>query len=91
MHEGAGNLDIAVTADSQFLYSLNSGNETIGVFAINQEGKTLLNLSEDPVISSRQKPGLTALPCSNLDPQRELRIGPQLTFSPHFWVCKTSG
>jgi 6-phosphogluconolactonase len=50
---GAGNLDIAVTADSQFLYSLNSGNGTIGVFAIEQAGGALVNLSEDPVISAK--------------------------------------
>ena len=50
---GAGNLDIAVTADSQFLYSLNSGNGTIGVFAIEQQGGALLNLSEDAVISAK--------------------------------------
>jgi 6-phosphogluconolactonase (cycloisomerase 2 family) len=50
---GAVNLDIAVTADSQFLYSLNSGNGTIGVFAIQQQGGALVNLSEDPVISAR--------------------------------------
>jgi len=50
---GAGNLDIAVTADSQFLYSLNSGNGTIGVFAIDQEGGALVNLSEDAVISAK--------------------------------------
>ena len=50
---GSANLDIAVTADSQFLYSLNSGNGTIGVFAIDQEGGALLNLSEDPVISAK--------------------------------------
>lgn len=49
---GAGNLDIAVTADSQFLYSLNSGNGTIGVFAIEQQGGALVNLSEDAVISA---------------------------------------
>ena len=50
---GAGNLDIAVTADSQFLYSLNSGNGTIGVFEIQQQGGALVNLSEDSVISAR--------------------------------------
>ena len=50
---GSGNLDIAVTADSQFLYSLNSGNGTIGVFAIDQAGGALINLSEDPVISAK--------------------------------------
>lgn len=50
---GSVNLDIAVTADSQFLYSLNSGNGTIGVFAIEQEGGALVNLSEDSVISAK--------------------------------------
>ena len=50
---GAGNLDIAVTADSQFLYSLNSGNGTIGVFEIQQQGGALVNLSEDSVISAK--------------------------------------
>ena len=50
---GAGNLDIAVTADSKFLYSLNSGDGTIGVFAINQQGGALSNVSEDPVISAK--------------------------------------
>ena len=49
---GSGNLDIAVTADSQFLYTLNSGNGTIGVFAIQQQGGALVNLSEDPVIAA---------------------------------------
>ena len=50
---GAGNLDIAVTADSLFLYSLNSGNGTIGVFEIQQDGGTLVPVSEDPVISAK--------------------------------------
>src|ERR1700751_2439277 len=50
---GSGNLDIAVTADSQFLYSLNSGNGTIGIFAIDQQGGALINLSEDSVISAK--------------------------------------
>jgi len=50
---GAGNLDIAVTADSLFLYSLNSGNGTIGVFEIQQDGVTLVPVSEDPVISAK--------------------------------------
>ena len=47
---GAGNLDIAVTADSKFLYTLNSGNGTIGVFAIQQQGGALVDVSEDAVI-----------------------------------------
>jgi 6-phosphogluconolactonase (cycloisomerase 2 family) len=50
---GAGNLDVAVTADSKFLYSLNSGNGTIGVFAIDQQGGALSSVSEDPVISAK--------------------------------------
>ena len=50
---GAGNLDIAVTADSKFLYTLNSGDGTIGVFAIQQQGGALVNLSEDAVISAK--------------------------------------
>jgi 6-phosphogluconolactonase (cycloisomerase 2 family) len=50
---GAGNLDIAVTADSQFLYTLNSGDGTIGIFAIERQGGALVNLSEDPVISAK--------------------------------------
>jgi 6-phosphogluconolactonase (cycloisomerase 2 family) len=50
---GAGNLDIAVTADSKFLYTLNSGDGTIGVFAIQQQGGALVNVSEDAVISAK--------------------------------------
>src|SRR5215469_1845541 len=50
---GSVNLDIAVTADSQFLYTLNSGNGTIGVFAIEQQGGGLVNLSEDPLLSAK--------------------------------------
>jgi 6-phosphogluconolactonase len=38
---GSGNLDIAITADSKFLYSLNSGNGTIGIFGISQEDGSL--------------------------------------------------
>jgi 6-phosphogluconolactonase len=49
---GAGNLDIAVTADSKFLYTLNSGDGAIGVFAIQQQGGALVNVSEDAVISA---------------------------------------
>ena len=48
---GAVNLDIAVSSDSKFLYSLNSGNGTIGIFAIQEDG-TLLNLSEAHAISA---------------------------------------
>ena len=39
------NLDIAVSADSKFLYTLNSGTGTTSVFVINQDG-SLNNLGE---------------------------------------------
>jgi 6-phosphogluconolactonase len=42
---GAGNLDIAVSADSKFLYSLNSGDGSIGVFGIQEDG-SLINDGE---------------------------------------------
>ena len=48
---GAVNLDIAVTADSKLLYSLNSGDGTIGIFAIQEDG-TLRNVSEANAISA---------------------------------------
>jgi 6-phosphogluconolactonase (cycloisomerase 2 family) len=35
---GATNLDIAVSADGKFLYSMNSRNGTIGIFAIQKDG-----------------------------------------------------
>ena len=35
---GATNLDIAVSGDGRFLYTLNSGNGTIGIFAIHTDG-----------------------------------------------------
>lgn len=50
---GAGNLDIAVSDDSKFLYTLNSGDGTIGVFAINQQGGALSNVSDYQVISAK--------------------------------------
>ena len=46
----AVNLDIAVTAGSQFLRSLNSGE--IGVLVSEQEGGTPVNLSEDSVMAA---------------------------------------
>ena len=36
--EGATNLDIAISSDGKFLYTLNSGNGTIGIFAIQKDG-----------------------------------------------------
>lgn len=49
---GSGNLDIAVSSDSKFLYSLNSGNGTIGIFGIQEDG-TLLNVGEADAISAK--------------------------------------
>lgn len=43
--QGSTNLDIALSADAKYLYSLNSAAGTIGVFAIQQDG-TLVNLEE---------------------------------------------
>jgi 6-phosphogluconolactonase len=49
---GSGNLDIAVSSDSKFLYSLNSENGTIGVFGIQEDG-TLLNVGQAEAISAQ--------------------------------------
>jgi 6-phosphogluconolactonase len=38
-------LDTTVSSDSRFLYTLNSGSGTVGMFAINQDG-TLTSLGE---------------------------------------------
>ena len=35
---GSTNLDITITADGKFLYTLNSGTGTINIFGINQDG-----------------------------------------------------
>jgi 6-phosphogluconolactonase (cycloisomerase 2 family) len=40
---GATNLDIAISADGKFLFTLNTGNGTIGIFAIQKDG-TLQNV-----------------------------------------------
>jgi 6-phosphogluconolactonase len=42
---GSKNLDIAVSADSKFLYTLDSGTGTISIFGISQDG-SLNNLGE---------------------------------------------
>jgi 6-phosphogluconolactonase len=42
---GATNLDIVISADSKFLYSLNSGDGSIGVFGIQEDG-SLINDGE---------------------------------------------
>jgi len=36
---GVTNLDITVSSDGKFLYTLNSGNGTIGIFAIQKDGQ----------------------------------------------------
>jgi len=36
---GATNLDITISSDGKFLYTLNSGNGTIGIFAIQKDGQ----------------------------------------------------
>ncbi|MBV8475250.1 MAG: beta-propeller fold lactonase family protein [Acidobacteria bacterium] len=48
---GSTNLDIAVSEDSQFLYSLNTGKGSIGIFAIQEDG-TLLNVGEADAIKA---------------------------------------
>jgi 6-phosphogluconolactonase (cycloisomerase 2 family) len=35
---GATNLDITVSGDGKFLYTLNSRNGTIGIFAVHSDG-----------------------------------------------------
>jgi 6-phosphogluconolactonase (cycloisomerase 2 family) len=35
---GSGNLDITVSPDGKFVYTLNSGTGTIGIFAIQPDG-----------------------------------------------------
>lgn len=42
---GSVNLDMAVSADGRYIYTLNGGTGTIGVFAVQQDG-TLANLAE---------------------------------------------
>jgi 6-phosphogluconolactonase len=41
--EGSGNLDIAVSSDGKFIYTLNSAAGAIGIFAIQKDG-ALLNV-----------------------------------------------
>jgi 6-phosphogluconolactonase (cycloisomerase 2 family) len=42
---GSGNLDIAISSDGKYIYTLNSAAGTIGVFAIQPDG-TLNNVDE---------------------------------------------
>jgi 6-phosphogluconolactonase (cycloisomerase 2 family) len=39
-------VDIAVTADTKFVYTINSQSGNIGVFAINQQDGTLTGLGQ---------------------------------------------
>ena len=48
---GSSNLDIAVTADGKFLYTLDSGTGSISIFGINEDG-TLTNLGEADGLSA---------------------------------------
>jgi hypothetical protein len=41
--EGSGNLDIAVSSDGRFIYTLNSAAGAIGIFSVQKDG-TLLNV-----------------------------------------------
>ena len=41
---GATNLDITVSADGKYLYSLNGGNGSIGIFRIDWSDGSLTNL-----------------------------------------------
>jgi len=50
---GAGNLDITISSDSKFLYSLNSANGTIGIFGISQANGSLSNVGEADAISAK--------------------------------------
>ncbi|MGA8150134.1 MAG: hypothetical protein WB952_04235 [Terriglobales bacterium] len=42
---GSTNLDIAISADGKFLYTLNAGTGTVGIFGINADG-SLTNLGD---------------------------------------------
>ena len=43
---GSHNVDIAVSADGKFVYTINSQSGNIGVFAINQQDGTLTSLGQ---------------------------------------------
>ena len=38
MRAGSTNLDMAITADGKFLYTLDAGTGTIGIFGIQKDG-----------------------------------------------------
>ena len=43
---GSHNVDIAVSADGKFVYTINSQSGNIGIFAINQQNGSLTNLGQ---------------------------------------------
>ena len=43
---GSHNVDIAVSADGKFVYTINSQSGNIGIFAINQQDGSLTNLGQ---------------------------------------------
>ena len=49
---GSVNLDVTISADGKFLYSLNSGGGTIGMFAIQPGTGTLTNLGTSPGVQA---------------------------------------
>jgi 6-phosphogluconolactonase (cycloisomerase 2 family) len=49
--EGATNLDIAISGDGKFFYSLNATVGTVGVFAIQSDG-TLKEVDEIPAFTA---------------------------------------
>jgi DNA-binding beta-propeller fold protein YncE len=42
---GSSNLDLAISSDGKFLYTLDSGTGTVSIFGINQDG-TLTSLGD---------------------------------------------
>jgi 6-phosphogluconolactonase (cycloisomerase 2 family) len=48
---GSINLDIAISRDGKYLYTLNSGTGTINIFGINQDG-TLTSLGDADGLSA---------------------------------------
>ena len=57
---GATNLDIAVSSDGKFLYTLNSGNGSVGIFSIQSEGSLNNIVSTDGLPASAGLNGIVA-------------------------------
>jgi hypothetical protein len=58
---GSGNIDLAVSTDGKFLYSLNAGIGTIGIFAINKDGTLTTVGSIGGVLAAQGFNGIAAL------------------------------